>query len=390
MKKFFKVGVLTTGRADFSIYSSVIKAMQKHPALSVGVFMTGMHLSKEFGMTSNNVRASGFPVLAEFSCLDPRDTPIGISSSMGQATIGMAEALEANPVDMLMVLGDRFEMCAAALGVVPFRIPLAHLHGGDETEGAIDNVFRHTLTKISQLHFCATSLAGRRIIQMGENPENVHIVGAPAIDNMLSVKRLSRTELSKQFGLPDSEPYILLTYHPVTINPEATKREFEAICAALDALDMYAVFTAANADAAGRDLNSKIYNYSKKNQKVLVVENMGTQGFYSAMDHGSFFLGNSSSGILEAASFATPTINVGERQAGRERSPNTLDVNGDFQSIMDGIKTVMTPEFQSLCDKRKNVYGSGIAGPQIANAIDSFLTAGNCTRKSFNMLNGVQ
>ena len=383
MSRIYRVGILTTGRADFSIYSSVIRALSDHPMLEPGLFVTGMHLSKEFGLTVTHVRDSGFPIICEFPCLISGDRPQDIAASMGLATQGMSEALEKHPIDMLMVLGDRFEMCGAALAAVPYRIPVTHLHGGDETEGAIDNVFRHALTKISHLHCCATRLAERRIVQMGENPDLVHVVGAPALDNLKSVKILDRGELARNFNFPENDPYVLLTYHPVTLEPEATIREFQAICASLDDLNYHAVFTAANADTEGRSLNEKIRNYVAGKTNAMMIDHMGAQGYYSAMEHASLMIGNSSSGILEAASFGLPVVNIGNRQAGRERSANTLDVMGSKSAILNAVELALSPGFLKTCEARENVYGDGSAAPRISSLVADFLVRDYGPKKSF-------
>lgn len=381
------VAVLTTSRADFSIYQPVLRALEAHPDIRPSLIVTGMHMSEEFGYTFTEVEKSGWPIAAKFECLTSGDTAKDIGLSMGQATRGMANALETIACDMLMVLGDRFEMAAAALAGVPRGLPICHLHGGEETEGAMDNVLRHMLTKLSHLHCCATELAASRIRQMGEPTERIIVSGAPALDNIAAVQRLSRAELAKQFGLPESGDFALITYHPVTLDLEATAAEIKALFETIRQTGINCVFTAANADTAGRALNAKIENFVAETEGQLLIGHMGAKGYYSAMEHAAMMIGNSSSGILEAASFGLPVVNIGDRQKGREASANLIQTEGNVKALKDAILKAQTPEFKTICDARLNVYGDGHAADKIVMAVSDFLEAGHGPRKAFHGIN---
>ncbi|MDB2439140.1 UDP-N-acetylglucosamine 2-epimerase [Hellea sp.] len=380
----WKVVVLTTSRADFSIYQSVLRALDAHPDITPSLIVTGMHMSEDFGYTFTEVEKSGWPIAASFACLSAGDTAKDIGVSMGAATQGMAQALDEIDADMLMVLGDRFEMAAAALAAVPQGLPICHLHGGEETEGAMDNVLRHMLTKLSHLHCCATELAASRIYQMGEAPERVIVSGAPALDNIAAVPRLSRAELAAQFGLPASGDFALITYHPVTLDLAATDTEIQALFDVIRETGLSCVFTAANADTAGRALNANIERFVAETKGQILIGHMGAKGYYSAMEHAAMMIGNSSSGILEAASFGLPVINIGDRQKGREVSPNVITAQGTINDLKTAIAKAQTPAFKAVCETRDNVYGDGQASDKIASAVADFLQSGQGPRKAFH------
>ena len=380
----WNVVVLTTSRADFSIYQPVLRALDAHPNITPSLLVTGMHMSEDFGYTFTEVEKSGWPIAANFECLADGDAAENIGESMGRATIGAADALAEIEADMLMVLGDRFEMAAAALAAVPRGLPICHLHGGEETEGAMDNVLRHMLTKISHLHCCATELAASRIRQMGEAPERVIVSGAPALDNIAAVPKLKRAELAEQFGLPEKGDFALITYHPVTLDLDSTAAEIEALFETIRETGLKCVFTAANADTAGRALNAKIEKFVAETPGQMLIGHMGAKGYYSAMEEAAMMIGNSSSGILEAASFGLPVVNIGDRQKGREVSPNVIQAKGSVSALTDAILKARSPEFISRCAARENVYGDGKAADKIVAAVASFLESGAGPRKAFH------
>lgn len=380
----WNVVVLTTSRADFSIYQPVLRALDAHPDIAPSLLVTGMHMSEDFGYTFTEVEKSGWPIAASFDCLADGDAAENIGESMGRATIGAADALADIDADMLMVLGDRFEMAAAALAAVPRGQPICHLHGGEETEGAMDNVLRHMLTKISHLHCCATELAASRIRQMGEAPERVIVSGAPALDNIAAVPRLTRAELAEQFGLPAKGDFALITYHPVTLDLEATAAEIEALFETIRETGIKCVFTAANADTAGRALNAKIEKFVAETPGQMLIGHMGAKGYYSAMEEAAMMIGNSSSGILEAASFGLPVVNIGDRQKGREVSPNVIQAAGTVSELTAAISKAQSADCKSLCKARENVYGDGQAADRIVGAVAGFLESGTGPRKAFH------
>ena len=383
----WNVAILTTSRADFSIYQSVLRALDARPDISPSLIVTGMHMAEAFGYTFNEVKKSGWPIAASFECLANGDSAKDIGVSMGQAAEGMAKALDDIKADLLVVLGDRFEMAAAALAAVPRGLPICHLHGGEETEGAMDNVLRHMLTKISHLHCCATELAASRIYQMGEPADRVIVSGAPALDNIAALPRLSRAELAEQFGLPDAGDFALITYHPVTLDLDATAAEIEALFEVIKEAGLSCVFTAANADTAGLEVNARIEKFVSNTEGQILIGHMGAKGYYSAMEHAAMMIGNSSSGILEAASFGLPVINIGDRQKGREVSPNLIQTRGTVNDLKVALKKAQDPAFKTLCEQRVNAYGDGQAAGKIARAVAEFLECGHGPRKVFQRMN---
>lgn len=381
----YRIGVVTTSRADFGIYRSVLKALQAAPDLEFGLVVTGMHLSPEFGMTVREVEASGFPIWAKFEALLASDSPEGIAKSMGTTTLAAAQAFADLEIDLLVVLGDRFEMHAVALAALPFRMPVAHIHGGEETEGAIDNALRHSMTKLSHLHFCATELAAARISAMGEDPKYITVSGAPALDSVGSVTRLDRAQLAEKFGLPKSDEFALITFHPETLDPVGTMQELDNLCSVLAETDLHLVFTAANADTSGRAVNAKLSAFIDHHKdRAQLVKHMGAVGYFSAMDAAAIMVGNSSSGILEAASFQLPVVNIGDRQAGRERSSNVVDCAGDTAAIRSAISSARSSEFREGLASAANVYGDGNAAPRIVDGMRAFLKDRAPVRKRFH------
>jgi UDP-hydrolysing UDP-N-acetyl-D-glucosamine 2-epimerase len=383
-----RIGVVTTSRADFGIYRSVLAALAADAALDYGLYVSGMHLSPEFGMTATLVRQSGHPVWDSLEALVSADSDVGTAKSMGLTTLAFADSLGRTRPDLLLVLGDRFEMHAAALAAVPLGIPIAHIHGGEETEGAIDNALRHSLTKLSSLHFPATELSARRIRAMGEPAGRVIVAGAPALDGISGLKRLGRAELAARFGLPAEGGYVLATYHPVTLNRDAGMAELDALWAALKDGPEPVVFTLANADASGRAVNARLEQIAASSDRVTVVGTMGAEGYFSAMAEASLMAGNSSSGIIEAASFGLPVVNIGDRQKGRERSANVIDAAGTEAAIRAAFETARSDRFRQTARKAVNVYGRGDAGVRIVRGIADFLSAGGSARKGFVLGDG--
>lgn len=383
-KTSWSIGVVTTSRADFGIYGSVLRALSNAPDMNYGLFVSGMHLSPEFGHTADLVEESGHPIWARIEGLMSSDSDIGIAKSMGLTTLGFAESLARIRPDILLVLGDRFEMHAAALAAIPLRIPIAHIHGGEETEGAIDNVLRHSLTKLSNVHFPATELSARRIRAMGEPSDRITVAGAPALDGVAELEPVTRVELNERFGLPRRGPFLLATYHPVTLDPALSFAELDALWAAVKDDDQPIVFTLANADTAGRAINAKLAEFeAERPDTTHLVGTMGARAYFSAMREASAMVGNSSSGILEAASFGLPVVNIGNRQKGRERSGNVVDVKGDVAEIRHALAEVRTTAFTEQARACANVYGDGNAAARISEGIRTYLSGNEGIMKAF-------
>ncbi len=364
------IGVVTVGRSDYGIYLPVLRRIQREDDLHLQLIVSGAHLSPEFGYTVEQIEADGFTVAEQVEMLLSSDSPEGIAKSMGMGIIGFSQVYARARPDILLVLGDRFEMHAAALAALPFKIPVAHIHGGELTQGAIDDALRHSITKLSHLHFVSTQEYAHRVIQMGEEPWRVTVSGAPSLDNLKAVKLLSRAEIEMRFGVHLGEgPFLLVTYHPVTLEFEHTRRHTEELLAALEMSGLPVIFTMPNADTQGRLIRTLIREYVQAHPNAQAVESLGTQGYFSLMAQAAAMIGNSSSGIIEAPSFHLPVVNIGERQKGRVRAANVLDAGNDREEILAAIEKALTPAFRQRLAGLKNPYGEGNAAEVIVNRI---------------------
>ncbi len=363
------IGVVTTSRADYGIYYPILRKIQAHGNLKLSLLVTGMHLSKDFGLTVRVIRKDGFPVKAEIP-VPLSDSPQDISIAMGKVTEGFAKVFKNYHPDILLILGDRFEMHAAAVASVPFRIPLAHIHGGENTYGAIDDYFRHSLTKLSHLHFATTQEHARRIIQMGEEPWRVVVSGAPSLDNIFTEKPLPRADLEKSFSFALTDNTILATFHPVTNDDGQNADYIRELLKALDGFKKETViFTAPNADTHNRVITKAITSYVKKNRNCVFVLNFGSKAYLSVLRHVRAMVGNSSSGIIEASSFRLPAVNIGTRQDGRVRAKNVIDVGYQASDIKKGLNRALSISFRKSLKGIQNPYGDGKAGGRIVSVL---------------------
>jgi len=363
------IGAVTVSRSDYGIYLPVFRAIQADPELQLCLYVGGMHLSPEFGQTVREIEADGFGICERIEMLLSSDTPEGVAKSMGLGTIGFAQAYARSRPDILLVLGDRFEMYAATVAALPFKIPVAHIHGGESTEGAIDEAIRHSITKMSHLHFVTTEVYAQRVIQMGEEPWRVIVSGAPSLDNFHRIQLLSREELEKQYGLDLRSPFLLITYHPVTLEYDQTEIQMRELLAALAELAATVVFTYPNADASGRLIIQMIQEFCARRRQAQLIVNLGTQGYFSMMGYAAAVVGNSSSGIIEAASFKLPVVNIGSRQRGRVRGKNVIDVGYTRAEILAGIEKAISPEFRATLADIVNPYGDGHAAGRIVDKL---------------------
>jgi len=328
-----------------------------------------MHLSPEFGLTVQDIEADGFPIGDRVEMLLSSDTPEGIAKSMGLATIGYAQSFSRFRPDILVLLGDRFEMHAAAVAALPFKIPLAHIHGGELTQGAIDDNLRHSMTKLSHLHFVATGEYSRRVIQMGEEPWRVMTCGALSLDNLRTLSLLDLPELEARHQLRLDGPFLLITFHPVTLEFEQTETQFQELLGALEHFDLPVVFTAPNSDTGGRVIFSMITDFVASHSSAAFVPNLGTQGYFSFMKLAAAMVGNSSSGLIEAPAFQLPVVNVGHRQEGRVKPANIIDVGCSSTEIIEGIKKAIEPGFRAGLSDAMHPYGSGRASEKIVQRL---------------------
>ena len=359
------IAVVTGSRSDYGLLVPLLREVVTDPVLRLSLLVTGMHLSPEFGLTVRNIEADGFPVEARVEMLLSSDTPEAIAKSMGLGTIGFAQVYARRRPDVLVVLGDRFEIHAAALAALPFKIPVAHLHGGESTEGAFDDALRHSITKLSHLHFVATEEYGRRVIEMGEEPWRVTVSGALGLDNLRAVKLLERGELETRIGLSFHRSPILVTFHPVTMEYEQADGHIGELLEALRGFELPIVFTMPNADTNGRIIAKRVREFVTTYPDARLVDNLGTQGYFSLMAQAAVMVGNSSSGIIEAMSFELPVVNIGIRQAGRIRPENVLDVGCSREEIVAGLRKALAPETRERLKGQSNPYGDGLAAGRI-------------------------
>jgi UDP-hydrolysing UDP-N-acetyl-D-glucosamine 2-epimerase len=363
------IGVVTGARSDYGIYVPVLREIQSEPDLTLHLMVTGMHLAPEYGNTVEEIEQSGFAIGERVEMLLASDRPESIGKSMGLGTIGFSQAFARFRPDILLLLGDRFEMHAAAVAALPFRIPLAHIHGGESTEGLIDEPIRHSLTKMSHLHFASTRRYAVRIVQMGEAPWRVTVSGAPSLDNLVGISLPGQEALEDLVGMPLRVPPLLVTYHPVTLEYEETRPQTEELLAALASAGHPVVFTYPNADTYGRAIIEMIDAFVSANASARAVRSLGTQGYFGLMKFCAGMVGNSSSGIIEAASFGLPVVNIGNRQRGRVRGANVLDVGYSRDDILDGIRRALEPEFRIRLTGMRNPYGDGRAAPRIVKVL---------------------
>jgi len=380
------VGVVTVSRSDYGAYLPVLRRIQEEPGLALHLIVAGMHLSPEFGLTIRSIEADGFDVSERVEMLLSSDTPEGISKSMGMGLIGFAQAYARFRPDVLLVLGDRFEMHAAALAALPFKIPVAHIHGGEISEGAFDDALRHSITKLSHLHFVSTEENGNRVMQMGEEPWRVIVSGAPSLDNLRNVAMLGHRELEARFGLVLKKDPLVVTYHPVTLEYEQTEWQMTELLAALKIFDLPILFTLPNADTNGRIITRMMEEFVKNHPKAHMVGNLGTEGYFSLMACAAAMVGNSSSGIIEAPSFKLPVVNIGSRQQGRTRAKNVLDAGYSRTEIGETITRAISPEFRDGLVGLVNPYGDGHASEKIVRKLKEIALDSELLLKRFTDL----
>ncbi|MBI3986477.1 MAG: UDP-N-acetylglucosamine 2-epimerase (hydrolyzing), partial [Lentisphaerae bacterium] len=341
------IGVVTGARSDYGIYRPLLQAILPDGALRLHLLVTGMHLSRDFGYTVRQIEEDGFPIGERVEIPLASDTPEAVGLAMGECTAGFARALARLQPDILVVLGDRFEMHAAAMAAVPFCIPLAHIAGGNVTVGAIDEVFRHSLTKVSHLHFPETDASAARVLQMGEEPWRVRVTGALALDTLRIQPLLSLEELGRRHGLSLKEPPLLVTFHPATRDYARTETHFGELLAALERFKYPVIFTHPNADTGGRVIFRLMEEFAKRNRLAHILPNLGTPDYFSLMNGAAAMVGNSSSGFVEAPSFRLPVVNVGDRQEGRLAAANVITVESSRDAIAAALSKALSPEFRA-------------------------------------------
>jgi UDP-N-acetylglucosamine 2-epimerase (non-hydrolysing)/GDP/UDP-N,N'-diacetylbacillosamine 2-epimerase (hydrolysing) len=370
-----RIGVVTTSRADYSHLFWPLRELAAHPDVDLGVFVMGPHLSPEFGNTVAEVERDGFPIKAKIECLLSSDTDTGMAKTIGMAMLGLADALTAWRPDLLLLIADRYEMLAPASVAVALRIPIAHIEGGEISQGAIDDQVRNALTKMAHIHFTSTPMARRRVIAMGEESWRVHHAGAPSLDHLRRSTLLGRAALQEKLGIVLKPPTVLAAWHPVTILRD-TNAEAEALFAALAKIKGQLLFVYPNADAGGMALVDRTKALAATRADTHVFVNLDAVTYWSLLSHVDAMVGNSSSGIMEAASFALPAVNVGMRQQGRERAANVIDAPAETGAIVAALTKALDPGFRAGLKGMENPYGNGTAASTIAQVLATVVLDG--------------
>jgi UDP-hydrolysing UDP-N-acetyl-D-glucosamine 2-epimerase len=368
-----KVAVFTGTRADYGLLYWLLKEIQASDFLELQLVVSGMHFSPEFGETWKQIQADGFHVDARVEMLLSSDTAVGVVKSMGLGVIGFADAFDRLRPDLLVVLGDRFEALAVVQAAMIMRIPVAHLHGGELTEGAYDDAIRHAITKMASLHFTAAEPYRQRVIQMGEPPELVFNVGALGLERQLRDEPMSARELAESIGFEPGLHYFLVTYHPATTTCEDSAKSVGALLEALDRFPGYRVIlTYPNADNGGKGIIPIIEKYAAGSAgRAIAVPSLGSRRYLSALSRAGAIVGNSSSGIIEAPSLGIPTVNIGTRQLGRLAASSVIHCGQDSHSIFEAINKAVSPSFASHCRGVVNPYGQGDASCKIVRILEA-------------------
>jgi UDP-hydrolysing UDP-N-acetyl-D-glucosamine 2-epimerase len=365
-----KVAIVTSSRADYSHLYWVLVELSKRSMLEVALVTMSSHLSPEFGNTGLEIARDGFSPAVKIECLLSSDTDIGMAKTIGLATLSLADYLGASRPDLLLLIADRYEMLAPASVALALRIPVAHIEGGDVSLGAIDEAVRNALTKLSHVHLTTTENARMRVISMGEEPWRVHVVGSPSLDHITKGLLLSREEIQSRLQLPLKEETIAVIYHPLTLSHD-TLCEAGALFAALEDVQQDLLIISPNADAGSRELLQRISAFRARKPNVRFITSIEHRTYLSLLQFLALLVGNSSSGIMESASFKLPTVNIGKRQDGRETGRNVLHCAADESDIRRTIRTALSPHFRSSLDGLQNPYGDGHSAEKIADIISS-------------------
>ena len=381
-----KICVVTGTRAEYGLLRWVMQGIQDDPDLTLQIIVTGMHLSPEFGLTYREIEQDGFHIDRKVEMLTSSDTPVGIAKSMGLGIIGFADALNELAPDLLLVLGDRFEIFSAVAAALVARITVAHLHGGESTEGLIDESIRHSITKMSHLHFVAAEEYRQRVIQLGEQPQQVYLVGGLGIDNIKRLKLLDRTELETELGFQLGRRNLIITFHPVTLEAVTAAQQMDELLAALSNLEeTELIFTLPNADTDGRDLIRRISRFVEQHSNAHVFASLGQMRYLSCLAYVDGVLGNSSSGLTEVPSFRKGTINIGDRQRGRLQAASVINCEPQRLDIQDALRRLYSDSFQHGLKHVVNPYGEGGASEKILRIVKTTALDGLLKKHFFNI-----
>jgi GDP/UDP-N,N'-diacetylbacillosamine 2-epimerase (hydrolysing) len=384
-----RICVVTGSRAEYGLLRWVMDGIKRSKILELQILVTGMHLSPEFGLTYKEIEKDGFEINKKVEMQLSSDTPSGVSKSMGLGMIGFGDAFEGLQPDMVLVLGDRYEIFSGVAAAMNARIPVAHLHGGEATEGAIDESIRHSITKMSHLHFVAMAEYRNRVIQLGEHPDRVFKVGGLGVDGILKVDLMSKDQLAQCLGYTFGDKNLLVTFHPVTLEDNTSKKQINELLTALDQLhDTTFLFTMPNADVHSRVIIKQIEGFVKEHQNSRAFTSLGQHKYLSCLQYFDGVVGNSSSGLLEVPSFRKGTINIGDRQRGRFRAESIIDCKPNRNAIAKGIEALYSKSFQQTLRTVTNPYGDGGASELIVEKLETVQLNGLLKKRFYDI--GVQ
>jgi GDP/UDP-N,N'-diacetylbacillosamine 2-epimerase (hydrolysing) len=382
-----RICVVTGSRAEYGLLRWVMEGVRASDSMQLQLVVTGSHLSPEFGLTYREIEGDGFQIDRKVEMLLSSDTPVGIAKSMALATAGLGEAFEHLHPDLVVLLGDRYELLSAASAALVARVPIAHIHGGEASEGAIDDSIRHAITKMSHLHFVAASPYHDRVIQLGEDPSRVFTVGGLGVDAIARLPRLSRPDLAKSLDFTLGQRNLLVTFHPATLDTQSPEVQMGHLLSVLGELkDTHIVFTLPNADTNGRAVIRLIHEYvDTHKQTSRAYASLGQLRYLSCLSIFDAVVGNSSSGLIEAPTFQIPTVNIGTRQAGRLRSTSVIDCAPTRASIRDALGRAFSPEFQQLLKSAENPYGTGGASEAIVRVLETWPLEGLVNKRFYDI-----
>jgi UDP-hydrolysing UDP-N-acetyl-D-glucosamine 2-epimerase len=377
------IAVVTGSRAEYGLLKSILTAIAQSPDLALRLMVCGMHLEPTFGRTVEAIEADGFTISERIATWTGSDTPQALAAAMSRGIAGFAGAFAKARPDILLLVGDRYDMIAAALAALPFALPIAHIHGGELTEGLIDEAIRHALTKMSHLHFVANAVYRDRVIQMGEQPDRVFVSGGPGLDLIRTTPPTPRAELERRLAMTFASPPLLVTFHPATLEYAATAAQVDALLDALAAIERPVLFTYPNADTAASAIIDAIGGFVARHGNARLVKSLGTADYFGMMAISAAMIGNSSSGIVEAPSFRLPAVNIGDRQRGRLRAANVIDCGPESGAIVAAIGRALSADFRASLEDLANPYGDGHAAERIVRVLRAAPLDGDLVKKSF-------
>jgi UDP-hydrolysing UDP-N-acetyl-D-glucosamine 2-epimerase len=381
-----KICVVTATRAEYGLLLPLLTQLYANPRVELQLVVTGAHLSARFGCTVQNIEEDRIPIAARVPISIDDDSAIGVTEALAATAIGIGRAFQELQPDLLVILGDRYEMLGAAQAAMLARIPIAHLHGGEATEGLIDEAIRHAITKMSHLHFVAAEAFRRRVIQLGEAPERVWTVGATGLDNIAQLSRMERAELEVELGIELRSPSFLVTHHPVTLQNGDAGTAIRTLLEVLDAYGGTIVITGVNADPGNQALRREVEQFAaRRRNRVLAVESLGTRRYLSTAAVVDVVVGNSSSGLIEAPSLGTPTVDIGDRQRGRLYAPSVIHCSEREEDIRNAVRQALTADHRTIARQRRTPYGEPGAGQRIAAIVSSHPLEGLLLKRFYDL-----